>query len=190
MGEIFAMRRRLPAIYYSLLVFSMFASRADAAVYAGIQFGEDIIADGIIVVDGNNYARTTAGVEAAIAALGSTGGQVFLTCGSYAINDVLDITKSNVSITGEGLCTVLRLADSTNMTVILVSGATHVTIENLKIDGNNSNQTVSVHGINFASGSDYSLVDRVHITATEARCIDFDESDYGIVQNSRLEDFG
>ena len=168
----------------------MFASRADAAVYAGIQFGEDIIADGIIVVDGNNYARTTAGVEAAIAALGSTGGQVFLTCGSYAINDVLDITKSNVSITGEGLCTVLRLADSTNMTVILVSGATHVTIENLKIDGNNSNQTVSVHGINFASGSDYSLVDRVHITATEARCIDFDESDYGIVQNSRLEDCG
>jgi len=81
-------------------------------------------------------------IQAAIDAL-TEGGSIFLTRGNYTITSPL-IIRSKIWLRGEGIATVLTLADGANCNVIeSPSGSllNQAKISDLKIDGNKNNQT-------------------------------------------------
>lgn len=83
-------------------------------------------------------------IQAAIDSLSATaGGVVWIKQGTYDITTSIIVTNPNVHIIGEGFGTILRLANSINLPVIrLESTADYAMIEDLKIDGNQDNNTI------------------------------------------------
>jgi len=63
---------------------------------------QEILTKQYIIVDGVAYARTSTGINAAIDALGSSGGEVFLTKGDYDITSSILIDYNNTTIEGVG----------------------------------------------------------------------------------------
>ncbi|MCP3895457.1 MAG: hypothetical protein GY706_12640, partial [Bacteroides sp.] len=98
----------------------------------------------VIIVDGDTYPQTSAGINAAISALGSAGGEVFLPEGTYAISDALSVS-SYTTIRGAGASTILSLATGANTYVIgdadPASTERNITIRDLKIEGNDAGNT-------------------------------------------------
>lgn len=96
-------------------------------------------------------------INAAIAQVATLGGKVSLFEGTFNIASSINITASNIVLEGQGMGTVLRLADGANTSVIVATGSTQTTpyyiyydsIKNLRIDGNKANQTGISHGIFF-----------------------------------------
>lgn len=85
-------------------------------------------------------------IQAAIAALPSTGGTVVLTAGTFTLAARLTLTSNYINLRGAGMRqTTLTLADSANTNVILIAAAsgtlTGISIESLTVDGNGANQT-------------------------------------------------
>lgn len=77
------------------------------------------------VVDGIKYARTSAGINAAIDSLGSNGGIVFLTAGEYLINEKIFYDYDNTIIRGaSGLNTEYQLFSKYNTRLINTNRAT------------------------------------------------------------------
>jgi len=138
----------------------------------------------VIIVDGIHYEKTSAGIQAAINALPSTGGKIFLPAGTYSINSTTTI-PSNVWIEGAGASsTILYLQNNSNCTVFTNSdhtnGNSNIKISNLKIDGNKDNNTGTCHGIWFYNVSN-SKIENTYIYNVE---------DYGIyVYNSSATNY-
>jgi len=106
----------------------------------------------VIIVDGIHFEKTSAGIQAAINSLPSTGGKIFLPAGTYSINSTTTI-PSNVWIEGAGASsTILYVQNNSNCSVFANSdqtnGNTNIKISNLKIDGNKSNNRFG-YGIYF-----------------------------------------
>lgn len=86
---------------------------------------------------------TSAGIQAAITALGAEGGEVYLPEGEYDITSNISIAIDNVTIRGSGWGTILKNNTWGNWTggadnTITVSG-NYCNIKSLQIDGNSAN---------------------------------------------------
>jgi|GEM_PF-5341317 len=99
-------------------------------------------------------AQTT--INSAISALPATGGIVYLMDGTYVVDGSITIPSgmTNVTLVGSGANTILKIKNSQNAATDVITSAAstidHVTISNLKIDGNSSNQTSgTMNGITF-----------------------------------------
>ncbi|NOQ67948.1 hypothetical protein GQ568_00735, partial [Patescibacteria group bacterium] len=118
------------------------------------------------VADGTNDESE---IETAIAALPATGGEVHLLEGTFNITTSIDITKSNVKLTGTGNGTKLFLTNGANTTVIVVGDGSNpyegITISDLQVDGNRSNQTSTSYGINFGGSISKSKINKVYFNS-------------------------
>lgn len=72
-------------------------------------------------------------INAAIAALPSTGGEIVILDGTYNITDVIDINKNYVVLRGNGYKTNLRRGFDGGR--LIYNSGDHVVIENLSVDG-------------------------------------------------------
>ncbi len=96
-------------------------------------------------VGGCTSAQTA--INNAISALPSGGGTVYLMEGTYIIDGTINI-PDNVTLTGAGSATLIEFKNSTNATVNAIAntntagaGNGRITISNLRLDGNKSNQS-------------------------------------------------
>jgi len=90
------------------------------------------------VVNSCTSAQTV--ISAAIAALPATGGSIYLMEGTYIVDAGITI-PNNVSISGAGAATIIKLKTTTNTSFQLLTNSdtttgTRVNIKNLQIDGN------------------------------------------------------
>ncbi len=99
---------------------------------------------GRIEFRGTVAATVINSVLSAINTLG--GGSVILKKGQYDLNATLAV-NANTIIAGEGINTILKLENATNVHMISATSKGDITIKDLKIDGNAANQTVAKHGI-------------------------------------------
>jgi parallel beta-helix repeat protein len=113
-----------------------------------------------IVIDGRQYAQTGAGIQAAITALPSTGGEIIIPHGIYLIDTTILINKNAVYLVGQGTGwndfgadtsgTMLRLNDAKNCDMINFNSTTHKYfggIKNLGLYGNRTQQSAESNGI-------------------------------------------
>ena len=86
-------------------------------------------------------------INEAISNLPAGGGIVRLKKGTYLITGLVEILKDNVVLEGEGAATLIKAADASNLGDLVrvgnggVTAYSNVVIRNLKIDGNQANQT-------------------------------------------------
>ncbi|WP_173084960.1 right-handed parallel beta-helix repeat-containing protein [Fundidesulfovibrio magnetotacticus] len=111
--------------------------------------GDKKLADAVCTADN---AQDT--INAAIANLPATGGQVTLLPGNYTlrkaalihknkpVSGAILINKNNVFLQGYGPSTSLFLADAQDCNVVRITGVKGVTVERLSIDANFQGQTV------------------------------------------------
>jgi len=106
-------------------------------------------------VGGDNYYSPTvivaqdasgdySDIQTAINALPAGGGRVFIKEGTYAISSSITITKSNVTLEGQGDATIIDVGAAMDADAIIVgNGATaysNIILKNFKIDGNSAGQ--------------------------------------------------
>jgi len=100
-------------------------------------------------------------IQSAISALPTAGGSILLLEGTYNITGNIIIDRNNVFIAGQGNNTVLFIPNNTNTHVDIFRGMgiNHITISNLRINGNRVNQTPGGwhYGIFFANSSSISF---------------------------------
>lgn len=109
-------------------------------------------------------------INAAITALGSTGGVVQLSNGNFNIASPILVTTGNISIVGIGRGTILTAINSLNDNILRIAGTTGTMIgnrfERFAVEGNYANQTTgspieSRAGIYFNGSAGAGLVDPV-----------------------------
>ncbi len=143
-----------------------------------------------VVPDGSTSAQTT--INAALNALPTGGGVVYLAEGTYTIDGDIVIPKSNVTLVGAGASTVIKIKNSTNasINVIYSSSKTRVLIQNLRINGNKANQTAgTMIGIYFSGVWDSKIID-CWVEDLRAFGISFSVSDNNIVEGNTIHGNG
>ncbi len=78
-------------------------------------------------------------IEAAIDALPSGGGSVFLSEGTYRVEDITISDKSNIQISGSGAVLQTKDSPTGNQNVLYIYNSDHVVVNGLIIDGNGPN---------------------------------------------------
>jgi hypothetical protein len=131
-------------------------------------------------------------IEAAIAALPSTGGVVALLDGTFNIQSDIDITKSNVSLIGVGKATILkRMYDETGDAAFIVigNGSTSyegIHISQLMVDGNNGSYSyISNQGIQITANADRTSITNIWVYNTQRHAI-WVKSDYNKIEGNFL----
>ncbi len=106
------------------------------------------------VKDGAQYLATGTNdqtqIDAAIAALPTSGGKVYLAEGTYNLGAAATINKSNVVISGAGKATILKRMynEVSGRGVVWIDSVNNVTLQDLMLDGNKATYTTSTnHGI-------------------------------------------
>jgi hypothetical protein len=148
--------------------------------------------------------------EAALAALESSGGTLFIPSGTYILRPhrmgALEIgNRSNITLAGEGIDrSILRIAPGSYggaTHVILIDRSSHITIRDLTIDGNRPNATYGdqqSHGVEVRNSSDLRFEQarfmRLHSDGIRlvGRYRDEDQTwtERVVVEDSRFEDNG
>jgi polygalacturonase len=91
---------------------------------------------------GDNSTNDAVAIQAAIDA----GGRVFFPAGTYIVGATLNI-KTNVTLAGTGMGTVLKAANSLNANLISTTGASQIFfagIRDMRLDGNKANNTSGI----------------------------------------------
>lgn len=91
-------------------------------------------------------------INAAIVSASSSGNSVLLPPGTITLTDEIVIPSANsgVRIVGSGVFkTILKRSVADKSVISVATGASNITIENLYIDGDCTNQTTLGHGITF-----------------------------------------
>lgn len=115
--------------------------------------------NGVIYVDGVHYAKTGAGIQAAInQACLNGGGGVELTVGTYLVNSQIDLC-SNVTLSGFGTSTTLR--PQSNIITLFISGAQNVTVKNIAIDGADSTTNTDASGIRLRNSTNVHIENNI-----------------------------
>lgn len=131
-------------------------------------------------------------IAAAITALPATGGVVNLLAGTYTFSAPLDIETSNVTLAGQGRSTKLILANATNTDVLDVGitvAISNVTVRDLIVDGNNTNQTVGTdRGIRVGFNTTSISVLNCTVQNTRSTGVEFDGT--GVLKDSTLSTTG
>lgn len=109
--------------------------------------------------DGADYVCTGTDdqttINAAIGALPPGSGKLLLLEGLYTVSGSINLV-SNMILEGMGAATIIKLRNNHNASVDVVAGSsiTNTTIQDLKIDGNKSNQTSGImRGVWLFTGS-------------------------------------
>src|SRR5690606_28121126 len=91
------------------------AGSATTTGYSYLATTSMAVVNKVVVVDGDHYSKTSAGINAAINALPSTGGKVYLPAGIYDISSTVTV-KSYVTLEGESATTtILRLSGNADV---------------------------------------------------------------------------
>ncbi len=104
-------------------------------------------------------------INSAITALPASGGTVYLMEGTYVVDGTVTI-PSNVTFAGAGAGTILKIKNSTNAALVVLSpgasATTGVRIQNLTLEGNKANNTSGVqYGIDTNAGSNGIIIDSI-----------------------------
>lgn len=139
-------------------------------------------------------------IQAAINAMPIAGGRILLLAGTYNLVGVnipgvswdtpIFVTKSNITIEGQGNNTLLNLVDDNGLTllgVICVKGANDIVIKNLSINGGLSTGQLS-GGIYIIEGQRI-RIENVYLTQTDLHTIAiYDVTDGWIIGNKIYND--
>jgi hypothetical protein len=95
-------------------------------------------------------------IQAAIDALGTSGGTIYLKKGTYNIGNTISIAQHNISLLGSGIrATILKLHNSKNKTVLSINKSNqainYIEVGRMSIDGNRANNT-SGRGLELYGG--------------------------------------
>lgn len=120
--------------------------------------------NGVRVVDGVKFAT----IQAAINDLPSTGGEVFIPCGSYSSASAITIAKNDVIVRGSGACTIVQFTGATHGFVIDASSAARLRIKlsDMVIRTSNAGGLHAIEGNAPTWGISRTVVDNVWIDAT------------------------
>jgi parallel beta-helix repeat protein len=140
---------------------------------------------------GNGSADDTAAIQAAINAIPSTGGAVFVPPGTYNINATgLTIIYSNTALIGAGASSTLfaNVTGSATTNIITVTSLNNVEISSLALNGNKSARTTSgietqQNGIYLTGCSKCRICD-VYSHDNPATGICFDSTTYTIIEGN------
>lgn len=105
---------------------------------------------------GDGSTNDTTAIQAALTAAGVAGGTVLVPTGTYMVTTLT--VPSNVTLRGLGASSVIKQIASTTGHAVVVSGKSHVTIENLAVDGNKAAQAASNHGVSVSASSEWVTV--------------------------------
>lgn len=153
-----------------------------AAVGTVVEFEQVTIGDGETTFGtfnagaGATYNIATA-LSDAIAFLGANGGKIFIKRGNYTLNAKLNIDVSNITIEGEGACTIIRMpTDGFFIEVGNALATSNVLISNLQLRRTDTatNPMLELD----ATNATFCIVDKVWFTETAASVdITFDVAD-------------
>ncbi len=138
----------------------------------------------VIIVDGNKYARTCAGINAAIDALGSVGGEVFLPEGTYTCTETITIDFNNTTIRGAGKGSIISATGLTSGDVIATTSKDYITLKDFKIIGSAGG---TAGGAISSFGTDYSLYENLYIQNSDSFGIFFQSATHNKVVNCYIE---
>lgn len=131
---------------------------------------------------GNGSTDDSSAIQDAIDAAELVGGAVFIPEGTYIIDTDLVIDSNNVQILGAGRGSILKAKASTDVNVIKVSGADHILIQDIAVDGNKTNIDP------ITPGTQYILENAIWITGcndvTVTRCHIHDHAAGGIIADN------
>jgi len=101
------------------------------------------------IAGGTNYSNADAEtvIRQAIDALAS-GGKIFLRPATYNLADELGVnTLNNIILEGAGYGTYLHLNNGVNKDAFEIYNSNHITIRNMRIDGNNANNSGTIYAL-------------------------------------------
>ena len=110
-------------------------------------------------------------LAAAITAMPS-GGEIKLRAGTYVLTTKLSLV-SNLTITGEGVNTIIQQGNAANINPTMIeaaSGSTNITLKNFQIDGNSANNATYGRGITLIDTTN-SLIQDITIINTRDHAI-------------------
>ena len=139
-----------------------------------------------IYINGVIYAKTDTGIENAIAALPASGGRIVLTEGTYAIASTISVTDDDLIIEGMGNSTVLKVDNSSDASVIALTGVDNVTVKNFGVDGNSATQAFSSGIILQSTCSDIRVYD-IDMTDIKNNGITMSDATDVIIQGCRVD---
>lgn len=113
---------------------------------------------------GDGIADDTAEIQAAINAVSALGGgTVLIPEGTYLVSTTLSV-PSNVTIQGLGPASIIKTADSANVsTITLAASSSNITLADLRIDGNRANQSSSVHCVTLTGATTNLVIENCDI---------------------------
>jgi len=101
-------------------------------------------------------------INTAIGNLPAAGGRIVFLDGLISVSGAIVINKSNVTLQGQGDGTNIKLANASNANVIEMGAAagnhSRITVRDIFIDGNESNQTTGGNGIEIMASTTYASV--------------------------------
>lgn len=138
-------------------------------------------------------------INEAITNLPSGGGIVHLKKGTYTIDGIINILKSNVVLEGEGPATIIKAANSSELNRLIGVGNggsvsyNDIYIRKLKVDGNGGNQTSGNSSPIVIWGTDSYLHKRITVencwlTGAKLDCLKMLKSEECIIKNNRFYD--
>lgn len=115
---------------------------------------------------GDGVTNDTAALSLAFANAG--GRTVVLPAGTYMVGELQFLSGLTVEGDGEGRTVIKRINNAPSNTFLYAIGATGVTLRNLTIDGNNSNQTLAAHNLLLSGCGDMHILGVKSINAKQA----------------------
>ena len=104
-------------------------------------------------------------IQAAIDALPTAGGTVFLSEGTFTLAEGININDNDIAFVGSGYATLIKAGSSvtfTNSALVRTSGGkSRIRIANLTIDGNKANNTGGADNIRITSASSLVTIENV-----------------------------
>ncbi|MEK7526179.1 MAG: right-handed parallel beta-helix repeat-containing protein [Patescibacteria group bacterium] len=145
------------------------------------------------IIDGNEYAQTCAGINAAIDDLGSVGGEVFLPEGTYTCAETITIDYNNTTIRGAGKGSKIVVSAWASWSVpghiINLNGMDHLTFSDFQIDGTLVLAGGQAFDLINGSGVTYSLFDSLYLKKGDRHGIDMTSGTYNKYINSTYDTF-
>ncbi len=131
-------------------------------------------------------------INAALSALGSTGGRVLLLEGTFIVDGPINV-PSNATLAGQGWGTVIKIKDALNADVKVVqnadqtNGNTNIVLRDFAIDGNKVNNTAGIQQGLYLYRTTYSLIVRLLVTNCRSYGIYLDSSSNNTVTGNTCQ---
>jgi excisionase family DNA binding protein len=145
----------------------------------------------VIIVDGNIYPQTCAGINTALTALGAGGGEIYLPEGDYTCAEQILIQADYTYIHGAGEKTNI-ISTGLAANTINLDARDYITLDNFRITHTGTGGYYEVNGYgapsrNDYTGSSYSRFSNLTINSTNNHCMYFRYAWTGtIIENNNL----